>query len=166
MPEYWLDADSLIRAHRGPYSFSYGTALWDFLEAKAHESVIGSPQTVFDELSTTEKIDDKDRLELWARELRGVLFLPPEPSVQVEYGKVVNYVQNNSRYRQQWIASWLAGADPWIVAYPMALGGRIVTFEKPAPTGKKPKIPDVAQQFGIKCLTIWDMLTELAFKIG
>lgn len=165
MPDYWLDSDSLITPHRGPYSFNYGTALWDFLEMKAQEGVIGSPQTVFDELSTTEKVEDKDKLELWARELRGILFLPPEPSVQVEYGKAVNYVQYNGRYKQQWIASWLAGADPWLVAFPMAPGGKIVTFETPAPTGTKPKIPDVAQHFGINCISLWDMLTELGFKI-
>jgi hypothetical protein len=164
--EYWLDADSLIVAHRGPYSFSFGTTLWDFLEAKAHEGVIGSPQTVFDELSTTEKIENKDKLELWARELKGVLFLPPEPSVQVEYSKVAAYVQNSGKYAQHNIAEFLGGADPWVIAYPMALGGRIVTFEAPAPRSKDPKIPDVAGEFGIKCLNLWDMLDELAFNIG
>lgn len=165
MPDYWLDSDSLITPHRGPYSFSYGTTLWDFLEMKAHESVIGSPEIVLNMELTSTSSKNKDKLEEWAKELRGVLFVPAEASVQAEYSKVVNYVQTSGKYKQQWIASFLAGADPWLVAYPMALGGRIVTFEAPAPKGMNPKIPDVAQHFGLKkCLTMWEMLTELAFK--
>lgn len=90
MPEFWLDANCLITPHRNAYRFSYGSPFWDFMETKAHEGVIGSPQIVFDqELASTEKIADKDMLELWARELKGVLFLPPDDSVQIEYGKVL-----------------------------------------------------------------------------
>ena len=166
MPEFWVDTDSLIAPYRGPYSFSYGTSFWDFIESKAREGIIASPKIVFErELATTLPIENKDALELWARELLGILFLPPEPSVQAEYSRVVNYVQSSGRYGQQWIASWLGIADPWIVAYPMALGGRIVTFETPAPNGQKPKIPDVANNFGISCISIWDMLKELNFRI-
>lgn len=167
MPEYWLDADSLIRAHREAYRFSFGSPFWDFLEMKAHEGVIGSPQIVFDEeIASTNRIEEKDRLELWAREQRGILFLPPIDSIQIEYTRVVNYVQNNGRYAQHHIAIFLAGADPWLIAYPMALGGRIVTFEAPAPKSKSPKIPDVADEFGIECIKLWDMLDELAFMIS
>lgn len=167
MPEYWLDANCLITAHRTAYRFSFDSPFWDFLETKAHEGVLGIPQIVFDqELDSGKKIAEKDELELWARELRGILFLPPNDSVQTEYGKVATYVQNNGRFVQHHIAGFLAKADAWVIAYPMALGGRIVTFEASAPKSTKPKIPDVAGEFGIKCLHLWDMLDELDFKIG
>ena len=165
MPDFWLDADSLIRAHRGAYRFSFDTPFWNFLEMKARDGIIGSPQIVFDnEIASTSKIEEKDRLELWARELKGIFFLPPTDSVQVEFGKVVNYIQNNGRFTKPNVAKCLSGADPWLVAYPMALGGKIVTFEASAPISKDPKIPDVANEFGIKCINLWDMLDILAFK--
>ena len=165
MPDFWLDADSLIRAHRGAYRFSFDTPFWNFLEMKAGDGIIGSPQIVFDnEIASPNKIEEKDGLELWARELKGILFLPPTDAVQVEYAKVVNYAQNSGRYPQHNVAEFLSGADPWLIAYPMALGGKVVTFEASAPKSKKPKIPDVADEFGIKCINLWDMLDKLAFK--
>jgi hypothetical protein len=165
MPEYWLDTDSLITPHRGPYRFSYGTILWDFLEEKAHEGIIGCPEIILiKELSTASPTTEKDRLEIWARELRGILFLPADWAVQKEFSAVANYVQSNRLYKQQWIPDWLTKADPWVISYPIALGGKIVTFEKPSLQAKKPKIPDVAGRFGIQCLSIWEMLEVLGFK--
>lgn len=167
MPEYWLDADSLIKPHREAYRFSYNSPFWDFLVMKATEGVIGSPKIVLDqEIASTKSIKEKDRLELWARKQSGILFISPTDSVQVEYAKVADYVQNNGRYAQHNIANFLDAADPWLMAYSMALGGRIVTFEKSEPKSKSPKIPDVAEEFDIECLKLWDMLDELAFKIG
>lgn len=165
MPDFWLDADSLITAHRGAYRFSFDTPLWNFLEMKARDGTIGSPQIVFDnEIASTNKIEEKDALELWARELKGTLFLPPTDSIQIEFAKVVNYIQNNGRFTKPNIAKCLSGADPWLVAYAMASQGKIVTFEAPAPKSKDPKIPDVANEFGIKCINLWDMLDILKFR--
>ena len=39
-----------------------------------------------------------------------------------------------------------------------------MTFEKPERTSTKPKIPDVASQFDVDCVTVWAMLRELDFK--
>lgn len=165
MPDFWLDADSLIAAHRGAYRFSFNPPFWNFLEMKAQEGILGSPQIVFDdEIASTNKIEEKDSLELWARELKGILFLPPTDSVQVEYAKVVNYIQTCGKYTNPNTAKCLSGADPWLVAYAMALGGKIVTFEASAPKSKDPKIPDVANEFGIKCINLWDMLEVLKFR--
>lgn len=113
MPDFWLDADSLILPHRGAHRFSFGTPLWNFLEMKARDGILGSPQIVFDEeIASTNKIEEKDNLELWARELKEVLFLPPTEAVQVQYGKVVNHIQNCGKYTKPNIAKCLSGADP------------------------------------------------------
>lgn len=165
MPDFWLDANSLIIPHRGAHRFSFNTPLWNFLETQAHDGIIGSPQIVFDdEIASDNKIEEKDALELWARELKGILFLPPTNSVQVEYARVVNYIQNNGRFTQPNVAKCLGGADPWLIAYALALGGKIVTFEVSALKSKDPKIPDVANEFGIQCINFWDMLEILNFR--
>jgi hypothetical protein len=165
MPDFWLDADSLISPHRGAHRFSFDTPLWNFLEMRARDGIIGSPQIVFDdEIASTNKLEEKDSLELWARELKGILFLQPIASVQDEYAKVANYIQNCGNYTKPNIAKCLSGADPWLVAYAMALGGKIVTFEASAPKSRDPKIPDVAKEFGIKCVNLWDMLDALKFR--
>ena len=60
-----------------------------------------------------------------------------------------------------WVQRFLEKADTWVIAYAVTLGGRICTFEKPEPLSRKPKIPDVALEFGAECIQIWDMLSDL-----
>ena len=56
------------------------------------------------------------------------------------------------------------GADPWLIAYAKALGGRIVTFETPQSEARKPKISDVASYIGVDSIVLWDMLQELGWR--
>ena len=165
MPDFWMDSDSLIIPHRGPYRFGSIPQFWDFLEEKAREGVIASPELVLVKELSAGPGDEQDVLEQWAKELKGIMFLEAGESVQSSYNEVVDYVQNNSRFKDYWIAKFLDGADPWVIAYAKAIGGRIVTFETPQPEAKKPKIPDVAGHFGIRCINLYDMLTELRFKL-
>ncbi len=164
MPEFWIDADSLIVAHRGPYQFGMVQPFWDFVELKAREGIIGSPEIILDSelTSTSNKPDD---LQLWAQQFNGILFLPVVDAAQVSFGRVADYVQNCGRYGQEWIVRFLDGGDPWLIAYAMAMGGTIVTFEKSEPRAKRPKIPDIAQEFGVSCMTLYEMLAKLKFRI-
>jgi hypothetical protein len=159
-----MDADSLITPYRGAYRFEVVPQYWDFLKEKAKEGVVGSPELVLDRELTSSNPSQADLLEQWAKPLRGILFLPPDSATQLRYKHVAQYVQTNPRFRQHWIAKFLDDADSWLVAYALAHGGRIVTFEKPQPLAAKPKVPDVAQHFGVDCVSLWDMLAELKFK--
>ena len=92
---------------------------------------------------------------------QGTLFLIPDEQVQQMFQQIAESVKNEPRYASQHVTQFLDGADPWVVAHAKALGGRIVTFEKMEPLSTKPKIPDVAAPFGVNCINLWDMLTEL-----
>ncbi len=157
MPDFWLDSDSLINASRGPYRFATVPKFWEFLQQKAREHVIASPEFVL----LGELIGSGDELERWARQQHGTLFLPADQAVQEAFRRIADSVNGNDRYSPVHIAHFLRGADPWGIAYAKALGGRIVTFEKPEPLSAKPKIPDVAGEVGVRCISLWDMLTEL-----
>jgi len=163
-PSYLFDSDSFIKPSRTSHRFSRGTLLWDFLEQKAQEHIIGSPSIVLDlELTHTDK-SKVDNLEKWARNLDGVLFLPPDESIQKYNSQIVQYVSSNPQYKIYHTQAFLSKADPWVIAYTKAYGGKIVTFETSKPLQTKPKIPDVAEAlFGIKCIDLWDALDELGF---
>ena len=133
---------------------------WDFLAQKAEEGAIASPAFVLEKELTADEEDAQDILYKWARPLKGVLFLDISESIQADYAQVVQYVEGNTNYKRYWVTKFLDGADPWVIAYAKALGGRIVTFETPQPEAKKPKIPDVASYFHISCITLWDMLVS------
>jgi hypothetical protein len=47
-----------------------------------------------------------------------------------------------------------------LIAHAAVDGGRVVTLEISRPDSKKPKIPDVAAEFGVECINIWDLLAE------
>ena len=156
MPDFWVDTDSLVTPSRGPYRFATLPKFWEFLERKAAEGVIASSEFVLNEL-----LGNGDELEQWARRQRGTLFLPPDQAVQEVLRQIAESVTHDKRYADHHVAYFLKGADPWIIAHAAALGGRVVTFERSEPASTKPKIPDVAGQFNVKCISLWDMLTEL-----
>lgn len=177
MADFWLDTDSLVRPHREFYRFVTVPKFWEFLEQKAKEGVIASSQFVLEELekgkprkakpheSKPDK-DKPDKLLTWAKSQQDVLFQAPTDSVQKIYAQIAESVEGNSKYGKHWVQEFLAGADPWIIAHAKALGGRVVTFEKPPePNSKRVKIPDVAAQFGVECISLWDMLSELNANI-
>jgi len=157
MFDFWLDTDSFVRPYREAYRFATVPKFWEFLEQKSKEQVIVSSELVLEELTN----DKPDELGVWAKQQQGTLFLLPTEAVQQVLGQIVESVNNNKQYADPWIHAFLGGADPWIIAHAKALGGRVVTFEVSAPDSKRPKIPDVAARFGVRCINLWDMLTEL-----
>jgi len=160
MPEYWLDADSLIRTKNGPYGFDIAPGFWEFIEEKVAAGVIASSLVVYDELED----GDEDDLLLWARKQKeNGLFIEPDGVVQTIFRQIVDYV--NGKYPQYQASEFLDGADPWIIAHAKAYGGRVVTFEVSAPASKDPKIPDVGDKFGVKTLNIYKMARELGMLL-
>ena len=161
MPDFWFDTDSFVTPSRGPYRFKTVPKFWEFLEQKANEHIIASPEFVLEQELTSSKPEHADDLEKWAKKQQGTLFISPNEAVQNAYSLVAESVRTDPRYASQHVTKFLDGADSWVIAYAKALGGRIVTFEKSESRSSKPKIPDVAGKFGIKCINLWDVLTEL-----
>lgn len=155
MPEFWLDSDCLIQSKNFYYGFDIVPGFWHFLEQKAKDGIIGSCLLVYEELQGSE-----DELSQWARDQNEKgFFVAPDGSVQAVLGQVSEHV--NSRYEKHLGAAFLGGADPWLIAHAKVGGGRVVTHETAAPRGKAPKIPDVANEFGVETLVLWKLLREL-----
>jgi hypothetical protein len=163
MIEYWLDADTFIKPYHEAYQFKIVPKFWEYLEQKAREQVIASSEFVLIDLERGgRQKGSPDELLVWARKLKGILFLTPTNGVQQVYKQVINSVQNSHQYGPQWIQDFVKGSDPWIIAHAKGLGGQVVTFEESVPPiSKKVKIPDVAAQFGVKCINLWTMLAAL-----
>ena len=162
MPEFWIDSDSLIESKKGPYAFDIAPGFWKFLEQKISEEAIASSVTVYNEFEDYEAEDD---LLQWAKQQKDAgFFVDADPLVQTAFRQIADYVNNT--YPQHQASEFLNGADPWIIAHAKAYGGRVVTFEKGAPNSKKPKIPDICQQFGMEdCLNLYEMARELGMSL-
>jgi hypothetical protein len=163
-PSYWFDTSSFINPSQFSHRFSRGVKLWDFLAEKAREHIIGSPSICLTlELTPSDK-SKADDLAKWALDLDGVLFLPPDEPVQRYQSETVQYVTRNPQYSAPQIQAFCGKADTWVIAYAKAYGGKVVTFEQPAPFSRTPKIPDVAKAlFDIDSIILWDALDELGY---
>ena len=160
MPDYWLDSDTLIRPNR-ELTFDWLPSLWAILRQKGAEGILASSVFVYEELK-----DGNDTLAEWAGECQSFgLWVPAGESVQRAYSAIADYVAQHQAYSPEHKATFLGKADAWIIAHALACGGRVVTFEAPQPLSARPKIPDVAGNFGVGCLTLHEMLRELGVRI-
>jgi hypothetical protein len=158
VPDYWLDADVLIRAKNEYYAFDLASHFWEFLEQKGLEAVVASCRAVYDEL-----VQKDDELKAWAvRQHRNGFFWEPDEQVQAKYRTIADYV--TATYRPAFGKPFLAKGDAWLIAQAAVHGGKVVSLETPAPLGQKPKVPDVAHHFHVQTPNLYEVLRTLGFK--
>lgn len=168
MPRFWLDADVLIQAKNGLYSFEIAPPFWSFLDEQARLGKIRSSTKIYDEILKRE--DEKDKLTLWVknRKTSGMFVAPAkEKDVQKVYGEIADYTMEKYSQRRPKVNAFLSGADGWIIAHAKCDGGTVVSHESRVDrTSMTPKIPNICTQFGVPCIGLADMLTRLGFKFG
>ena len=162
MVDYWLDSSVFIEGLKGPYGFDLAPRFWIVLDEMAGEGLLACPKMVYDELS-----DGQDDLADWAKNRKETsLFAGIDAVVQARFRKVCAYVigrypDNQSRRR------FLDRADPWVIAHAIANGGAAVTHERRNPDGSaKVKIPNVCENFGVRCIDVYRMLRDRGVTWG
>ena len=84
------------------------------------------------------------------------------------YQEVVEWVVlgRKPKYHEAAVTEFLNEADSWLVASAYRYGATIVTNEASAPNSlKKIKIPDVAVQFKVPCISALEFLRRLDIRI-
>jgi Domain of unknown function (DUF4411) len=158
--EYWLDS-VLIESKKRWYSFQLAPGFWSFMDTKVAEGMICASTRVYHEI-----VDESDDdLATWAKDRRGLpFFVDPNEEVQGALTEIADFVHGN--YEPVHAQRFLAGADPWIIAHVKAAGGSLVTLETMTdPNAKKVKIPNVCAHFGVPCVSLLTMLTDLGMQL-
>lgn len=157
MADYWIDSSVFIEGKKGPYGFDIAPRFWSLLDDMIAAARITCPIRVYDELRSV-----PDELKDWGQARReSGLFVEPSAVVQKAFATIVEYVtqhypDNQDRRR------FLDRADPWLIAHAMAQGGTVVTLEgRVTGISQQVRIPNVCDQFSIRCITTYDMLREL-----
>ena len=90
-------------------------------------------------------------------------FVPVDTDVVVRaYTDIMMWVQRHPRYFDYAKAKFATGADGWLVAYAQVHGVTVVTNEQSALESRKEiKLPDVCDQFGVRCDNTFAMLRAL-----
>jgi hypothetical protein len=162
--KYWIDADALIQAKNGLYSFSIAMKFWAFLERQAKAGTVCSSIEIYKEVLKFG--DATDDLAKWVKQRRNSgLFCVPDKEVQAAYRQVADYVVTRYEKRMPKVTEFLKGGDGWIIAHAMCDKGTVVSHENRLDSqALTPKIPNVCRNFGVGCIVLPEMLERLKFK--
>ncbi len=165
-----IDANSLITPHLNYYPFDFAPGFWEQME----QNILSGKIVILD-MVKNEILQGDDALSKWMAKLSIQTILDRrEPSILKYYQRILRYIQANECYKPQALAEWSRNtvADPWLIAAAKTHGYTIITFEvhnnglSHRNPSKNAKIPDVAQEFGVKTETLFYMMRELRFFLG
>ena len=162
---YLIDTNSLVTPYRSYYSFEFGDTFWNQLRDSIHSQKIFFTRSVYDEIVENvwlQKIDDLKIIKEFNN-----------PNIMKNYQDIMQYIQDSGLYKETALTKWASDsiADALLIATAIHFQYSIITFERPTGNlsskqpSKNPKIPDVASHFGVKCISFFDFMREMQFKL-
>jgi hypothetical protein len=159
--KYLLDSDTLITSKNNFYRFDNAPGFWEFLEQENILDILGSVDAVRDEL-----IDEKDQLTEWIKKQGTRFFVSPDAAVAASLAEIANWVNDHRQFSNAAKTEFLDAADFVLISCAHPKGCKVVTFEKDEPGAiHRIKIPTVCKAFGVDCLNLFQMLSELKFRL-
>ena len=156
---YLLDSNVLIDADRDYYPIDRVPEFWEWLLHLAAQGLLKVPVEAFEEVK-----DGKGQLVEWIKEHKAALL----EETELEAGPVSRAVEDG--YAPDLTENELEKlkADPFIVAYGVALPGQVtvVTMERSKPKRQRANrhIPDVCADLGVPCIDTYELLRRLDFR--
>jgi len=87
-------------------------------------------------------------------------FIEPDEKVQATFTAVADFVKDN--YSGPQAKSFLADADPWLIAHAKCEPGTVVTQERlGGPGSQDAKIPNICREFEVEYINTCTMFREL-----
>lgn len=158
---YLLDADTLITCDNRFYPPKRFKVVWDWLVHHGEAGAIKIPFEQYEEI-----IVGRGHLVdfLKSKEVKAALLLDEEPdlaTVQKVLSKGYADDLDDSELEE-------IGRDPFLVAYALVEKSRcVVSFETRAKKIRKnKKLPNVCDDFNVRCIDIFKMLEELDFSVN
>ena len=152
VPDYSFDTSALIDL-KCLYPPDIFPTLWQELERRVKSRNVIAPKEVLNEINKRD-----DELSRWARKHKQMfkeLNAEQVGMVQKILASFPDLVDINKE---------TPDADPFVIALAMAGGDMVVTSEKPANPGGRPKIPDVCESYEIRWMPLIDFFKEMGWK--
>ncbi len=152
---YVIDTCSLTQLHR-TYPEEMFKLVWDVVEKLISNARLFSITEVYLELEAQD-----DQVLDWAKRQREKGF----------FKFLTEEIQNNARRILSTHSNLLdfkrrkSSADPFLIGLAMIDGSAIVTEEKPSGGPEKSKIPNVCDDYSIRCINLLDTLREVGFRL-
>lgn len=167
--KFLIDTNSFIEPYNKYYSFDLAANFWKQLKYHFEAGNIVLLDMVKDEISKGE-----DDLSEW---LNGINILKEidhrTSDILSNYGRVLQAIQDNPIYKETALENWSQEtvADAWLIATAINNNYTIITFEKGQRIHnsnnmyKNAKIPDVAEDFGVKVADLYYLMRTLRIKL-
>ena len=155
LPFYSFDSGAIINGRRDIFMPTTWAGLWARIEAMIATGQIRAVDEV--KLEVTKKDDEAAS---WATAQVG-LFVPLTTDIQIATKQVLRAhpkllgIGGGPRN----------GADAFVIGLAIAQGGTVVTQEVPRNLDK-PKIPDVCDAMGVRCLTLPHFVNEQGWTVS
>ena len=167
--KFVIDSNILMNSKNSYYAFDLLPQFWDILRQHILDGNILVIDKVLQEILVGE--DEPTR---WIKTIPSdVIYSTRLGNVIKEYQKVINRVASSGYYKSLAVAEWSQEkiADPWIIAVASLEKAIIVTSEnrisnlKDGIPKKNAKIPDIADEFNIQTIDLFQMMRDLHFKL-
>lgn len=150
---YCIDTSALLEGWVRHYPPDIFPALWENLRSMIDSSELISPEEVLVELSKKD-----DLVYQWAKENQA-MFVPLDDETQevtsdilTAFPRLVGQLKDRN------------SADPFVIAVAMIQDAVVVTSERPSGSHNRPKIPDVCEHYGIRCINLLDLIREQGWQ--
>lgn len=168
---FLIDANSLITPHLQFYPFDLVPGFWTQIEEHIKNGSIKILDMVRAEILQGRGTDD---LKIWMESINVDVIDRRKQEIIEQYAAVVQYLQSSPLYKPSALAEWSRGtvADPWLIATAAAYHYTLITFEKPSgglsvkTPNKVAKIPDIANEFGVKTQSLYYLMRSLGLKLS
>ena len=146
---YSLDTSALINGRRDLYPPDLFPTLWEKIEGTIAAGAIRSIDVVRDELARKD-----DATKDWAA-TQADLFLQLEEDIQAATTAVLR-----EHPKMMGKGGGRNAADPFVVGLAIARNGIVVTQETRSNNIEKPRIPDVCQELGVRCIPLVEVIRD------
>ena len=148
---YSLDTSAFLDGWRRYYPPKTFESLWNELIP----GIIGRELVAIDRVRSELRRQDDDAYK-WTQTQDG-LFVPTDKPLQLRVREiVVEYPELTKTYK----GGTRSGGDPFVIAFAEKQGLSVVTGETLSTNPKKPKIPNVCHDLGIRTLSFLELIQE------
>lgn len=168
MKQYLLDANIYVCFYDRAYWFESFPSFWESFAEVINRHVV-LPKVVVDETNRS------DEFKVWLTANYKEKYVNHKNYAQ-EWAEVIQHIARHPCYSEialTDVRSWTHEkiADGWLIAIAKREGLTIVTDESPninldaQRPSKAVKIPDIAKDFGVKCITLNEFFKEIGFRL-
>lgn len=157
-----FDSNILMTAYHEHYALDICPGFWDSISHFCLMGQVGSVDKV------QEEIRNPPELVRLASDLPDGTFASTEDKLVLEqFSDMINWVEEQDQFFSDAKQEFRIVADGRLAAYAKVHGVTVVTHEKFDPKiRKKVPLPNVCLKFGVKYMTIYEMLRELGVQFN